>query len=65
MVVKTKLNRIPTDRAAKVMLFMPIMFSVFFISSRRGVTYWVCRTCVDLQQCINRIIEAEARRRRR
>jgi YidC/Oxa1 family membrane protein insertase len=69
MFVQTKLNPQPADPVqAKVMLLMPIMFSVFFLFFPSGlVLYWVVQNLLSIVQQwhINRTLEAEARARAR
>jgi YidC/Oxa1 family membrane protein insertase len=64
MFVQTKLNPQPADPIqAKVMLAMPIMFSVFFLFFPSGlVLYWVAQNLLSIVQQwhINRSIEREA-----
>jgi YidC/Oxa1 family membrane protein insertase len=59
------LNPQPADPVqAKVMLFMPIMFSVFFLFFPSGlVLYWVVQNLIGIAQqwYINRTIEREAK----
>jgi len=69
MFVQTKLNPQPADPVqAKVMLFMPIMFSVFFLFFPSGlVLYWVVQNLLSIVQQwhINRTLEAEAKAKAR
>ncbi len=69
MLVQTKLNPQPADPVqAKVMLMMPIMFSVFFLFFPAGlVLYWVCQNLLSILQQwhINRTIEREAKAKAR
>ena len=69
MFVTTKLNPQPADPVqAKVMLFMPIMFSVFFLFFPAGlVLYWVVQNLLSIVQQwhINRTIAAEAKAKAR
>jgi len=63
MFVQTKLNPQPTDPIqARIMLFMPIMFSVFFLFFPSGlVLYWVVQNLIGITQQwhINKTIERE------
>ncbi|APV52307.1 membrane protein insertase YidC [Betaproteobacteria bacterium GR16-43] len=65
MFVQTKLNPAPADPVqAKVMLVMPIMFSVFFLFFPSGlVLYWVVQNLIGIAQQwhINRTLEREAK----
>jgi YidC/Oxa1 family membrane protein insertase len=65
MFVQTKLNPAPADPVqAKVMLIMPIMFSVFFLFFPSGlVLYWVVQNLIGIAQQwhINRTLEREAK----
>jgi YidC/Oxa1 family membrane protein insertase len=65
MFVQTKLNPQPTDPVqARVMLAMPIVFSVFFLFFPSGlVLYWVVQNLLSILQQwhINRTIAAEAK----
>jgi YidC/Oxa1 family membrane protein insertase len=65
MFVQTKLNPQPADPVqAKVMLIMPIMFSVFFLFFPAGlVLYWVVQNLIGIAQqwYINRTLEREAK----
>ena len=65
MFVQTKLNPQPADPVqARVMLFMPIMFSVFFLFFPAGlVLYWVVQNLLSILQqwYINRTLEREAK----
>ena len=69
MFVTTKLNPQPADPVqARVMLIMPIMFSVFFLFFPAGlVLYWVCQNLLSILQQwhINRTIAAEAKAKAR
>ena len=71
MFVQTKLNPQPADPVqARVMLIMPIVFSVFFLFFPSGlVLYWVCQNLLTIVQQwhINRTLarEAEAKARGR
>ncbi|MCL4687641.1 MAG: membrane protein insertase YidC [Burkholderiales bacterium] len=64
MFVQTKLNPQPADPVqAKVMLAMPIVFSIFFFFFPSGlVLYWVVQNLLSIAQQwhINRTLEAEA-----
>ena len=65
MFVQTKLNPQPADPVqARVMLIMPIVFSVFFLFFPSGlVLYWVVQNLLSIVQQwhINRTLEAEAK----
>jgi YidC/Oxa1 family membrane protein insertase len=65
MFVQTKLNPAPADPVqAKVMLIMPIMFSVFFLFFPSGlVLYWVVQNLIGIAQQwhINRTLERESK----
>ncbi len=65
MFVQTKLNPQPADPIqARIMLLMPIMFSVFFLFFPAGlVLYWVVQNLLSIAQQwhINRTLEAEAK----
>ena len=69
MLVQTKLNPQPADPVqAKVMLIMPIMFSVFFLFFPSGlVLYWVVQNLLSIVQQwhINRTIAAETKAKAR
>jgi YidC/Oxa1 family membrane protein insertase len=69
MFVQTKLNPQPADPVqARVMLIMPIVFSVFFLFFPAGlVLYWVVQNLLSILQQwhINRTLEAEARAKAR
>jgi YidC/Oxa1 family membrane protein insertase len=69
MFVQTKLNPQPADPVqAKVMLMMPIMFSVFFLFFPAGlVLYWVVQNLLSILQQwhINRTLEREAKAKAR
>jgi YidC/Oxa1 family membrane protein insertase len=69
MLVQTKLNPQPADPVqAKVMLAMPIVFSVFFLFFPSGlVLYWVVQNLLTILQQwhINRTLAAEAKARTR
>jgi YidC/Oxa1 family membrane protein insertase len=65
MYVTTKLNPQPADPVqARIMLMMPIMFSIFFLFFPAGlVLYWVVQNLLSIVQQwhINRTLEAEAK----
>jgi YidC/Oxa1 family membrane protein insertase len=69
MFVSTKLNPQPADPVqARIMLMMPIMFSVFFLFFPAGlVLYWVVQNLLSILQqwYINRTLEAEAKAKAR
>ncbi len=69
MLVQTKINPQPADPVqARVMLIMPIMFSVFFLFFPAGlVLYWVCQNLLSILQQwhINRTLEREAKAKAR
>ena len=69
MLVQTKLNPQPADPVqARVMLIMPIMFSVFFLFFPAGlVLYWVVQNLLSILQQwhINRTLEREAKAKAR
>jgi YidC/Oxa1 family membrane protein insertase len=69
MFVTTKLNPQPADPVqARIMLIMPIMFSVFFLFFPAGlVLYWVSQNLLSIVQQwhINRTLEAEAKAKAR
>jgi len=69
MLVQTRLNPQPADPVqAKVMLIMPIMFSVFFLFFPAGlVLYWVCQNLLSILQQwhINRTLAREAKAKAR
>jgi YidC/Oxa1 family membrane protein insertase len=69
MFVQTRLNPQPADPVqAKVMLVMPIMFSVFFLFFPAGlVLYWVVQNLLSILQQwhINRTLEREAKAKAR
>jgi len=69
MFVQTKLNPQPADPVqARVMLIMPIMFSVFFLFFPAGlVLYWVVQNLLSILQQwhINRTLEREAKAKAR
>jgi YidC/Oxa1 family membrane protein insertase len=64
MFVQTKLNPQPTDPVqAKVMLWMPVVFSVFFLFFPSGlVLYWLAQNLIGIAQQwhINRTIARES-----
>ena len=64
MIIQTKLNPKPTDPIqAKVMMFMPIIFSVFFFFFPAGlVLYWVVNNIISIWQqwYVNKSIHAAA-----
>ena len=65
MFVSTRLNPQPADPVqARIMLIMPIMFSVFFLFFPAGlVLYWVVQNLLSIVQqwYINRTLAAEAK----
>jgi YidC/Oxa1 family membrane protein insertase len=69
MLVQTRLNPQPADPVqAKVMLIMPIMFSIFFLFFPAGlVLYWVAQNLLSIVQQwhINRTLAAEAKAKAR
>ena len=69
MYVSTKLNPQPADPVqARIMLMMPIMFSIFFLFFPAGlVLYWVAQNLLSIVQQwhINRTLEAEAKAKAR
>lgn len=69
MFVTTKLNPQPADpMQARIMLMMPIMFSIFFLFFPAGlVLYWVVQNLLSIVQQwhINRTIAAEAKAKAR
>ena len=69
MYVTTKLNPQPADPVqARIMLMMPIMFSIFFLFFPAGlVLYWVVQNLLSIVQQwhINRTLEAEAKAKAR
>jgi YidC/Oxa1 family membrane protein insertase len=69
MFVQTRLNPQPADPVqARIMLFMPIMFSVFFLFFPSGlVLYWVVQNLLSILQQwhINRTLAAEAKAKAR
>jgi YidC/Oxa1 family membrane protein insertase len=64
MIIQTKLNPKPTDPIqAKVMTFMPVIFSVFFFFFPAGlVLYWVVNNIISIWQqwYVNKSIHAAA-----
>jgi YidC/Oxa1 family membrane protein insertase len=64
MFVQTKLNPQPADPVqAKVMMAMPVVFSIFFFFFPSGlVLYWVVQNLLSIAQQwhINRTLAAEA-----
>lgn len=64
MIIQTKLNPKPTDPIqAKVMTWMPVIFSIFFFFFPAGlVLYWVVNNIISIWQqwFINKSIHAEA-----
>ncbi|MDO9392564.1 MAG: membrane protein insertase YidC [Methylotenera sp.] len=64
MIIQTKLNPKPTDPIqAKVMTWMPVIFSIFFFFFPAGlVLYWVVNNIISIWQqwYINKSIHAEA-----
>jgi len=69
MYVTTRLNPQPADPVqARIMLIMPIMFSVFFLFFPAGlVLYWVAQNLLSILQQwhINRTLAAEAKAKAR
>jgi YidC/Oxa1 family membrane protein insertase len=69
MLVQTRLNPQPADPVqAKVMLIMPIAFSIFFLFFPSGlVLYWVVQNLLSIVQQwhINRTLAAEAKAHKR
>jgi YidC/Oxa1 family membrane protein insertase len=69
MFVTTKLNPQPADpMQARIMLMMPIMFSIFFLFFPAGlVLYWVVQNLLSIVQQwhINRTLAAEAKAKAR
>ncbi len=69
MFVQTRINPQPADPVqAKVMLIMPIMFSIFFLFFPSGlVLYWVVQNLLSIVQQwhINRTLAAEAKAKAR
>lgn len=64
MIVQTKLNPKPTDpMQAKVMTWMPVVFSVFFFFFPAGlVLYWLVNNVLSIAQqwYVNKMIHAES-----
>ncbi len=52
MVIQTRLNPVPPDPIqAKVMMFMPFVFSIFFFFFPAGlVLYWLCNNILSIAQ---------------
>jgi YidC/Oxa1 family membrane protein insertase len=69
MFVQTRINPAPADPVqAKVMMVMPVVFSVFFLFFPAGlVLYWVCQNMLSIVQqwYINKTIAAEAKAKAR
>jgi YidC/Oxa1 family membrane protein insertase len=69
MLVQTRLNPQPADPVqARVMMIMPIAFSIFFLFFPSGlVLYWVVQNLLSIVQQwhINRTLAAEAKAKRR
>lgn len=69
MFVQTRLNPAPADPVqAKVMMIMPIVFSVFFLFFPAGlVLYWVCQNLLSILQqwYINKTLANEAKAKAR
>jgi len=69
MFVQTRLNPAPADPVqAKVMMIMPIVFSVFFLFFPAGlVLYWVCQNLLSIVQQwhINKTLANEAKAKAR
>jgi len=69
MLVQTRINPQPADPVqAKVMLIMPIVFSIFFLFFPSGlVLYWVVQNLLSILQqwYINRTLAAEAKAKAR
>ncbi len=69
MFAQTRLNPQPADPVqAKVMMFMPVMFSIFFLFFPSGlVLYWVVQNMLSILQQwhINRTLAAEAKAKAR
>lgn len=67
MFVQTKLNPPPPDPVqAKVMLFMPIIFSIFFFFFPAGlVLYWTVQNLIGIAQqwWINRVVEKQTQQK--
>jgi YidC/Oxa1 family membrane protein insertase len=65
MFIQTKLNPQPADPVqAKVMLYMPLIFAVFFFFVPSGlVLYWLAQNLITIAQqfYMNRVIAKEAR----
>jgi YidC/Oxa1 family membrane protein insertase len=65
MFVQTKLNPPPPDPVqAKVMLFMPLIFSIFFFFFPAGlVLYWTVQNLIGIAQqwWINRLVEKQTK----
>jgi YidC/Oxa1 family membrane protein insertase len=65
MLIQTRINPQPADPVqAKVMLIMPVMFSIFFLFFPSGlVLYWVVQNLLSIVQQwhINRTLAAEAK----
>jgi YidC/Oxa1 family membrane protein insertase len=63
MIIQTRLNPKPTDpMQAKVMTWMPLIFSVFFFFFPAGlVLYWLVNNVLSIAQqwYINKMIHAE------
>lgn len=68
MIIQTRLNPTPPDPIqAKVMMFMPLMFSVFFFFFPSGlVLYWLVNNILSIAQQwhINRTIEKAAKNKK-
>ena len=68
MVLQTKMNPVPPDPVqAKVMQFMPFIFSIFFFFFPAGlVLYWLINNVLSIAQQwqITRMLEREAARRK-
>lgn len=64
MIIQTKLNPKPTDpMQAKIMTWMPVVFSVFFFFFPAGlVLYWLVNNVLSIAQqwYVNKMIHAEA-----
>ena len=69
MLLQTRLNPAPADPVqARVMQIMPVVFTGFFAFFPSGlVLYWVTNTLLSIAQQwkINRVVEAEDRKKRR
>lgn len=52
MFIQQKLNPTPADpMQAKIMMFMPVMFTVFFLNFPAGlVLYWLTNNCLSIMQ---------------